>query len=219
MSIHNSQQVIKVWDPLVRVFHWSLALFFTIAYLTEDDFETVHFYMGYAISALIVFRLLWGVVGPKYARFTNFVTGKERVVRYLKSLLTGKAEHYVGHNPAGGIMVVALLLMLALTCFFGMTLLAIDDAGPLAGTFVGNFNEDLVKGMHEVCANGTLMLVFIHLAGVLISSLLHRENLVRAMITGVKVTRANVTGDKASGDTVSAAQKSDVKSVKGKSDV
>lgn len=189
----DSQQVIKVWDPFVRVFHWSLALFFTVAYLTEDDFETVHFYMGYAISVLIGFRLLWGLIGPKYARFSNFVTGKDKVVSYLKSLLTGNAEHYVGHNPAGGIMVVALLLLLAMTTFFGMTLLAIDGGGPLAGTFVTSFNEDLVEGLHELCANGTLMLVFVHIAGVIVSSFLHKENLVRAMVTGVKkvVTEKN----------------------------
>ncbi|MBN0988991.1 cytochrome b/b6 domain-containing protein [Amphritea pacifica] len=204
MSTHDSQQVVKVWDPLVRVFHWSLALFFTVAYLTEGDFETVHFYMGYGISALILFRLLWGIIGPKYARFTNFVTGKEKVVSYLKSLLTGNAEHYVGHNPAGGIMVVALLLMLALTCFFGMALIATDNIGPLAGTFVASFNEDLVKELHEICANGTLALVFIHLAGVVVSSLLHRENLIRAMVTGVKVI---------------GAKKSKVETVKGENHV
>ncbi|WP_428036479.1 cytochrome b/b6 domain-containing protein [Amphritea sp.] len=202
MSSKDSQQVIKVWDPLVRVFHWSLALFFTVAYLSEGDFETLHFYMGYGISALIAFRLLWGIVGPKYARFTNFVTGKEKVVRYLKSLLTGKAEHYVGHNPAGGLMVIALLLMLALTCFFGMTLIATDNTGPLAGTFVASFNPDLVKELHEICANGTLALVFIHLAGVVVSSLLHRENLIRAMVTGVKVIGADKSNiEKVKGET------------------
>lgn len=182
----DSPQEIKVWDPFVRIFHWSLALFFTVAYLTEDDFETVHFYMGYAISALIGFRLLWGIVGPKYARFSNFITGHDKVVSYLKSLLTGNAEHYVGHNPAGGMMVVVLLLMLAMTCFFGMTLLAFDGGGPLAGTFVTVLNEDLVEEVHELCANGTLLLVFVHIAGVIVSSFLHRENLVRAMVTGIK---------------------------------
>ncbi len=182
----DSPQVIKVWDPFVRIFHWSLALFFTVAYLTEDDFETVHFYMGYAISALIGFRLLWGIVGPKYARFSNFITGRDKAVSYLKSLLTGKAEHYVGHNPAGGMMVVALLLLLAMTCFFGMTLLAMDGGGPLAGTFVTVLNEDLVEEVHELCANATLLLVFVHIAGVIVSSFLHRENLIRAMVTGVK---------------------------------
>lgn len=196
MSSSGSQQVIKVWDPLVRVFHWSLALFFTVAYLTEDDFETVHAYMGYAISVLIGFRLLWGFIGPKYARFSNFVTGRDKIVSYLKSLLTGHAEHYVGHNPAGGIMVVALLLLLAMTCFFGMTLLAIDGGGPLAGTFVTALNEDLVEGLHELCANGTLMLVFVHIAGVIVSSFLHRENLIRAMVTGVK----KVVNDKGRGE-------------------
>ena len=182
----DSLQEIKVWDPFVRIFHWSLALFFTVAYLTEDDFETVHFYMGYAISALIGFRLLWGIVGPKYARFSSFITGRDKVVSYLKSLITGNAEHYVGHNPAGGMMVVALLLMLAMTCFFGMTLLAFDGGGPLAGTFVTVLNEDLVEELHELCANGTLLLVFVHIVGVIVSSFLHRENLVRAMVTGVK---------------------------------
>ena len=182
----DSPQEIKVWDPFVRIFHWSLALFFTVAYLTEDDFETVHFYMGYAISALIGFRLLWGIVGPKYARFSSFITGRDKVVSYLKSLITGKAEHYVGHNPAGGMMVVVLLLMLAMTCFFGMTLLAFDAGGPLAGTFVTVLNEDLVEELHELCANGTLLLVFVHISGVIVSSFLHRENLIRAMITGVK---------------------------------
>lgn len=196
MSSSGSQQVIKVWDPLVRVFHWSLALFFTVAYLTEDDFETVHAYMGYAISVLIGFRLLWGFIGPKYARFSNFVTGRDKIVSYLKSLLTGHVEHYVGHNPAGGIMVVALLLLLAMTCFFGMTLLAIDGGGPLAGTFVTALNEDLVEGLHELCANGTLMLVFVHIAGVIVSSFLHRENLIRAMVTGVK----KVVNDKGRGE-------------------
>lgn len=182
----DSPQEIKVWDPFVRIFHWSLALFFTVAYLTEDDFETVHFYMGYAISALIGFRLLWGIVGPKYARFSNFITGRDKVVSYLKALLTGNAEHYVGHNPAGGMMVVALLLMLTMTCFFGMTLLALDGGGALAGTFVTVLNEDLVEEVHELSANATLLLVFVHIVGVIVSSFLHRENLVRAMITGVK---------------------------------
>lgn len=182
----ESPQEIKVWDPLVRVFHWSLALFFIIAYLTEDDFEQVHFYMGYAVTALIAFRLIWGVIGPKYSRFSNFVKKRSEIVSYLKSLLSGTARHYIGHNPAGGLMVVALLSMLALTTVSGMALLATDGGGPFADTFVASFNEDFIEEIHELFANGTLLLVFLHLFGVAVSSLLHRENLVRAMITGVK---------------------------------
>ncbi|WP_372742458.1 cytochrome b/b6 domain-containing protein [Neptunomonas sp.] len=190
MSNVESQNVIKVWDPLVRIFHWSLVLFFLTAYLTEDDFENIHIYAGYAVSILIGFRLIWGAIGPKYARFSNFVKGPAETLAYLKSLITGNPRHYIGHNPAGGIMVVALLVVLAATGFTGMALLAVDGGGPLAGTLIANFNEDLLEGLHELLANTSVLLVVLHVAGVLVSSLLHRENLIRAMFTGVKVHKA-----------------------------
>ena len=187
MSNVKTQQVIKVWDPLVRIFHWSLVLFFLTAYLTEDDFENIHIYAGYAVSILVGFRLVWGLIGPKYARFSNFVKAPSETLVYLKSLLTGNPKHYIGHNPAGGMMVVALLVALATTGFLGMSLLATDGGGPLAGTFIAGFNEDLLKDLHEFMANTSVALVVLHVAGVLVSSLLHRENLTRAMVTGVKV--------------------------------
>lgn len=194
MSNVETQNIIKVWDPLVRIFHWSLVFFFLTAYLTEDDFENIHIYAGYAVSILVGFRLVWGLVGPEYARFSNFVRPPAETLAYLKSLMTGKPQHYIGHNPAGGMMVVALLVVMAATGFAGMALLAIEGGGPLAGTFVANFNEDLLEDLHELLANTSVLLVVLHVAGVLVSSLLHRENLIRSMFTGVKV-RKNVAED------------------------
>lgn len=180
------QETIAVWDPLVRIFHWSLAAFFFIAYLTEDELLSVHVYAGYAVAGLIGFRLVWGLIGTRHARFSDFVTGPAGVLRYLGRLLTGRAPHYAGHNPAGGAMILALLVSLALTAFFGMALIAGDGNGPLAGTFAAGWSGEWTEEAHEVFANLTLFLVFLHVAGVVVSSLLEGQNLVRAMITGRK---------------------------------
>ncbi|MGY8872147.1 MAG: cytochrome b/b6 domain-containing protein [Pseudomonadales bacterium] len=182
-------QVVKVWDPFVRIFHWSLVLFFVAAYLSEDDFEMIHIYAGYAVSILVVFRLLWGFIGPKYACFSNFVKSPSDTISYLKSLLIGSPKHYVGHNPAGGMMVVALLVSLAITGFSGVVLLGIEGGGPMAGSFVANFNEDWVEELHEFFANTSVLLVVLHVVGVMASSMLHRENLIRSMFTGVKMRK------------------------------
>ena len=177
---------IKVWDPLLRVFHWSLALLFIIAFASEDGPDVIHIYAGYGISLLILFRLVWGIIGTRYARFSNFVYGKQAQKSYLKSLLSRKPEHYTGHNPAGGLMVFILLGALLMQCFLGMIMLAGEGEGPLANSFLSIFSNSLTESLHDALSHGLLFLVVIHLAGVLISSLLHRENLVRAMITGKK---------------------------------
>ena len=180
-------QSIKVWDPLVRIFHWSLVFFFFLACFTEDDFETIHTWAGYTVAALISFRLVWGLIGSRHARFTDFVTSPKTLFNYLIAIPAGKAKRYIGHNPAGGAMIIALLISLAGTTFFGMATFAADEnAGPLAGTWIATFNEHTLKEIHEFFANFTLVLVGLHIAGVLFSSLHHRENLVRSMITGRK---------------------------------
>lgn len=188
------RQTVPVWDPLVRIFHWSLAGFFFIAYLTEDELLTIHVYAGYAVLGLILFRLVWGLIGTRHARFSDFVTSPTEAMRYLGRLITGRARHYTGHNPAGGAMIVALLASLALTGFFGMALIAGDGNGPLAGTFIAGWSGEWVEEAHEIFANITLFLVFLHVAGVLISSVLEGRNLVTAMITG----RKNVSSPSAS---------------------
>ena len=184
----NMQQNINVWDPLIRIFHWSLVGFFTLAYLTEgeDEWMNIHSYAGYSILTLLVFRLLWDVIGTHHARFINFVTRPSIAWAYLKELFTGKAKDYIGHNPAGALMIVALILSIGFTGFSGMTLYATDGQGPLATSFFATWPEGALKEVHEFFANFSLFLIVIHVGGVIVSSLLHRENLVKAMLTGKK---------------------------------
>lgn len=177
---------IKVWDPLVRIFHWSLVLLFATSYLSAEEWDNLHIYAGYSIAGLIIFRLIWGVIGTRYARFTEFVKSPANVKTYLNALIRGRARRYIGHNPAGAAMILALLSMLSATIFSGLILLATDGQGPLSNSFFNTWSEDFVEEIHEFFANGTLLLIGLHVAGVIVSSLLHKENLIRAMWTGRK---------------------------------
>jgi len=169
----NSNQV-KVWDPLVRLSHWGLVATFCIAFLSEDDLMSLHLYTGYTLLALLTLRLIWGVVGTKYARFSNFVKTPHEVKSYIISLFTGRATYYTGHNPAGGLMIVIMISSLLLTSLTGL------------GTHSLGFAENILEELHEFFANATLIMIFIHIAGVAFSSLYHNENLAKAMITGKK---------------------------------
>lgn len=180
---------IKVWDPFVRIFHWSLVLLFIIAFASEDGPAAVHIYAGYGISLLVLFRVFWGFVGTRYARFSNFLYGRSAQKRYLSSLIHRQPEHYTGHNPAGGMMVFILLAALLLQCFLGMVMIAGDGEGPLAGSFLSIFSNSVTEEIHDLLGHGLLLLIAIHVSGVLVSSLLHRENLIRAMITGRKAAK------------------------------
>jgi cytochrome b len=169
------------------LFHWSLAIAFAIAYASAEEWEGLHVNAGYVIGGLIVFRVLWGFVGTRHARFGDFVRPPADVRRYLGEALRLKAPRYLGHNPAGGAMVVALLVFLTLTVVSGIALHGAEDfAGPLAGLLRGELAVDLVEEVHELAANVTVFLVVLHVAGVLFASLEHGENLIRAMITGRK---------------------------------
>jgi len=200
---------IRVWDVLIRIFHWSLVLGFTIAYFTGEEESNLHIYSGYAVLGLITFRILWGFIGTRYARFSNFVCSPKAVRRYLKSLVLTRPKHYVGHNPAGGWMVIAMLFMLFVITISGLKVYAIEEGlGPLAGappamvilsSAQANDGEDddnedeaaesYWEEIHEVSSNLMLLLVFLHIGGVIISSRLHNEHFVRAMFTGSKVRR------------------------------
>lgn len=166
---------VKVWDPLVRIFHWSMAASFLVAWLTADEWEALHLWAGYAAAALVAFRLLWGLVGPRYARFTQFVRGPAAVRDHLAALLRGRERRHLGHNPAGGAMILGLLAGLAGLCLTGWL-----------GTTDAFWGVEWLEETHEVLANLLLVLVGLHVAGVLVASLGQRENLVRAMITGRK---------------------------------
>lgn len=211
MTIRSDAET-QVWDPFVRFFHWILAVAFFVAYLTEDDAKTVHVWAGYLVGTLVVLRVAWGFVGPRYARFRDFICSPVKVMSYLVALTQLRAPRYVGHSPAGGAMAVALLLCLALTVVTGLLVYAEEGAGPLAplypqtssssaltgGTVEASSDEDehleregdergsAFKDLHELLANITLALVILHVLGVLVASFAHHENLVRAMITGRK---------------------------------
>jgi cytochrome b len=180
---------VRVWDPLVRIFHWSLALAFATAYIVEDNLLDVHVIAGYTVLALVATRLIWGVVGTRHARFSDFVRGPRQVLDYLRGAIRLRAPRHLGHNPAGGAMVLALLVSVGLTGLTGMAVYGAQElSGPLAPVMSGApaaFGEAMEE-THELLANLTLVLVVVHVAGVLFSSLLHRENLIGAMITGRK---------------------------------
>jgi cytochrome b len=180
---------VKVWDPAVRVFHWTLVAAFAVAWLTEDDLLTLHVWAGYLVGALVAFRLLWGLVGTRHARFTDFVRGPRRTLAYLRDVIALRARRYMGHNPAGGAMVIALLLSLVVTTLSGLAVYGGEEmAGPLAGALAGMSHDavEVFEEVHEVFANLTLALVVAHVAGVLLASLQHGENLIRSMFTGRK---------------------------------
>ena len=169
---------VRVWDLPTRIFHWSLAASFLIAFVTSESekLRDLHVVAGYAMAGLIAFRILWGFVGGTHSRFADFLPIPSRISNYLKSLVAGRPEHYVGHNPAGA---VAIFLLLA----FGLMAAA---SGYATYNDVGG---DFMEEAHEALANGMMVLVGIHLAGVVVSSWLHGENLVLAMVTGWKKLR------------------------------
>lgn len=178
-----------VWDPFVRVFHWTVAVLFFVAYATEDELMTVHVWGGYVVGALVAARILWGLVGTRHARFTDFIYRPSTVLAYLRDLVLFRARRYVGHSPAGGAMVVVLLIGLIVVVGTGVVLYGVHDgAGPLASWYGygGRAFRRLMEGLHELSANIVMALVVAHVAGVLLASLVHRENLTWSMVTGRK---------------------------------
>ena len=170
----------------MRLFHWTLVVAFTIAYLTEDDLLDVHVWAGYIVGALVVGRVIWGFVGPAHARFSDFIYAPLTTLAYARDLVLFRAERHLGHSPGGGAMVLLLLVFLTATVVTGLVVYGGEQqAGPLAGMFTKPTGEN-VEELHELFANITLALVFAHIAAVVFASFVHRENLVRAMITGYK---------------------------------
>lgn len=210
MSVTAAKAKIVVWDPVVRIGHWILVAAFFVAYFTEDDLLRAHVWAGYTVGAIVILRVAWGFVGPRNARFSSFLYGPVAALRYLTGLVRGTARRYVGHSPAGAPMIFLLLVSLAGTVVSGLVVYADEShAGPLAA-FVGTSSTNGVEQdedrnaerakapagaegregtweeIHEVLANVTLALIVLHILGVLVASLVHKENLLAAMITGKK---------------------------------
>lgn len=170
-----SPATVRVWDPLVRFFHWSLVGLFTFAFLTGDEWQKPHEVAGYVIAGLIGLRVIWGFVGSRHARFASFVYRPSTVAGFLTDTLRMKARRYLGHNPAGGLMVVGLLLAIAVISLSGWMM-----------TTNAYWGVEWVEELHEAAAFGALGLIALHVGGVIVASLEHGENLVRAMVTGRK---------------------------------
>jgi cytochrome b len=171
----SSPRNVLVWDVPVRVFHWLMVLSFAGAYLSAESerWRLAHVTLGYTMGGLVAFRLVWGLIGSRHARFASFIKGPAAIVRYVRSVLGERPEHHLGHNPAGAL---AIVLMLALAA-------AVTASGwALYNDLAGEWLEEL----HEVAANLMLSVIGVHVAAVLISSRLHRENLIAAMIDGRK---------------------------------
>lgn len=166
---------VRVWDPLVRVFHWSLVGLFAFAFLTGDEWDRAHELAGYAIAALVALRIVWGFVGPRHARFRDFLRRPRVVMTFLMESLRLRAPRHLGHNPAGGAMIVALLATLAVIVGSGMAM-----------TSDAFWGVGWVEELHEAAAYTALALVALHVAGVVLASFEHGENLVAAMVTGRK---------------------------------
>ena len=218
----------KVWDILTRIFHWSLVAAFAVAFITSEGDDRLHTSFGYIVIGLIVFRLLWGFIGSKHSRFSDFLYGPAKIIGYLKGIATGRPVHYTGHNPAGGAMIIVMLITLSLLCFSGLKVWGTEGEGLLAGVDTsivsvahadddsheyGERGESAERGerasyagassadgdgggngaghefweeTHEFFADLMIFFIFTHIAGVLISSYIHKENLVKSMITGRK---------------------------------
>jgi cytochrome b len=171
----QSPATVRVWDPLVRIFHWSLVGLFTFAFLTGDEWQKPHEVAGYIIAGLIAFRVVWGLIGSRYARFASFIYRPSTVAGFLADTMRMKARRYLGHNPAGGMMVAGLLLAIVGISLSGWMM-----------TTDAYWGVGWVEELHEAAAFTALGLVALHVGGVIVASFEHGENLVRAMVTGRK---------------------------------
>ena len=171
--------LIPVWDVAVRLGHWATVLAFAVAFLTAESerWRLIHIWAGLTLLGVTLFRVLWGVVGTRHARFASFVRSPSRAWAYLRSLVGPHPQHHTGHNPAGAWAVLALLALLLATAGTGLAM-----EREMAGHWV--------EAVHEGCANCLLALVGVHVAAVLLSSWRHGENLIRPMLTGFKRGRA-----------------------------
>jgi cytochrome b len=168
-------KTLRVWDPLVRIFHWSVVASFATAWFSSSSRDDFHQWVGLLAAALITFRLLWGFIGTPYARFRQFTRSPWSVAAYLVAIIKNNEARYIGHNPAGGFMVLALLAGVAATATTGY-LMTTD-------TYYG---DDFMQGLHSLCADGMILLIIFHVGGVLLASKRHKENLIAAMLTGKK---------------------------------
>lgn len=182
----NKSATVRVWDPFIRLFHWGLVTTFGICYFTQEEYYELHLDTGYILLGLVLARILWGLVGSRHARFSDFLYSPAIVLHYLKDLAQLKPKRYLGHTPAGGAMIIALLLCMLVITSSGIALDAAENrAGPLGDTLLFTL-LDQVNTVHVVSTDIAAGLIAIHLLVIIVTSMMHKQNLVRSMITGRK---------------------------------
>ncbi len=182
-------QQLTVWDPVLRSFHWLLVIACFVSWWSEGQDIRVHIIAGTLMAGLLLFRLVWGVVGDRHALFHSFYPSITALRQHARELLQFKAGHYIAHTPIGSVMIFILLICLIMLAGTGMALMGLQmGIGLLANwSATASFETELLlQNIHLWCFTILQLLVAIHLAGVLVESLLQRRNLVMAMITGKK---------------------------------
>lgn len=177
-------RIIKVWDLPTRIFHWSFAAVVLLAFATSEGGDTIlsiHVFLGTVLVGFVTYRLIWGVIGSRYAQFVDFVYGPATVMDYAKRLIAFRLPYSVGHNPLGGWMVLALLGVVLVASLTGMMVVEDGYVGPLS-----NFAGGIFGHLHEGLGTFVMVLVGVHVAGVFAHLILSRENLIRSMLTGMK---------------------------------
>jgi cytochrome b len=203
---------VKVWDIFVRIFHWTLVGTMISLYWSGETYKNLHSYLGYWVICLVLLRIIWGFIGTKHALFYDFLYRPSIIYDYLRSLIKGNPKHYMGHNPAGGLMIIVMLFTLLVTAFTGLKTLGSDGQGPLANTDSSIFRlayadddehdddepkyrdghhqkkqkNEFWEDIHESMTNFMIFLVIAHIGGVIVASWIHKENLLIGMITGIK---------------------------------
>ena len=175
MNNLDKKQSVLVWDFPVRVFHWLLVISFAGAWLTSESEaqQLIHYAFGYSACALILFRIVWGIVGTRHARFTDFIKGPTATWQHIKSLLVGRQYSGSGHNPVGALVMISLMILILLIDLTGYWI-------------VKGVLGEFMSGAHEAISNLALGFVLIHVTAAIIMSFLQKENLVRSMFNGLK---------------------------------
>ena len=175
VSTAPAAQGVPVWDKFVRLFHWTVLAACLVDLFWLDDGRQLHRWVGYYVAAIVLLRIGWGFVGPRHARFADFVPRPAALWRYAAAFVRGTEPRHLGHNPLGALMILFLLALLLAICLTGW----------MQGTD-RYFGIDWVEETHELLSDALLVAILVHVAGAAIASLRHGENLIWAMITGRK---------------------------------
>lgn len=194
-----------IWDLPTRLFHWALASSFAVAWLTSegDQWLAIHVFTGYLMLGLVGFRLVWGFAGSHFSRFSSFWFGPKEAFDYLKQVTKGHAARHVGHNPTGSLAIYILLVLAVAVGFTGFFTLGGDEQQGIAAGLFSFSQIKIIKELHELLATLMLLVVFGHITGVVVESVMHKENLAKSMVTGFK--QADASTPKASARPLVAA--------------